>query len=136
MWSHMNLRKRSALCGSVLQLKNFLYTTNLSTVMHFWFIFLHNILFACVDCNYFQFLGCHIHYSACIFTEKTKHRSRSLSLPFWVFDSFWNTSWHYVLKPNFSKVDACADFFILYFCSSIRFTCHIRKKEKNHFYNL
>jgi hypothetical protein len=58
----------------MVQLKTF-YTINLSTVT-FGLCSCIILLLAHVDYNYFLFLGCHVHYPACIFIEKAKHRSR------------------------------------------------------------
>ena len=89
---HMNLRKIS-LHGSV---KNILYNKFIDS--HLRFIFLHNTT------------SCACRLSACIFIEKAKHRSRSLSLPFWVFDNLRNT-WHHVRNTHCRNVDACPNAF-------------------------
>ena len=73
------------------------YTINLSTVT-FGSFFCIILLLAHVDCNYFYFFGCHIYYSACIFTERAKHRSYSYFELLTIFGTLDTT-----FARNFSK---------------------------------
>jgi hypothetical protein len=69
----MNLRKISLYCS--IKERFILFIINLPTVTFGLFSCII-LLLAHVDCNYFEILGYHIHYSASILTEKAKHRSR------------------------------------------------------------